>query len=241
MTKIKQLSPITLQEQLYSEISKQIKSGKYKPGNRIPPELQLSEMYNVSRVTVRNAIQQLVDEDLLIKKHGKGTFVKTPVYTEQFFSSGSFTETCLRMNAKPSTQIIECKRCKGDKDILSHFKTKSDELIELKRVRLVDDTPCIIEIDYFPSDYDFLLDENLDKSSLLHLISEKTGMVPTKFEDYFQIAFANKEYASLLQCTVGTSLLEVKQDILAPDDSVIYINKQFILTSKYIYVVSSAK
>ena len=107
MQEIKQLNAITLQEQLYNELATQIKSGKYKPGDRIPPELKLSEIYRVSRVTVRNAIQQLVNEDLLIKKHGKGTYVKTQVYTEEFFSGGSFTDTCLRMKAKPSTQIIE--------------------------------------------------------------------------------------------------------------------------------------
>ena len=82
MQEIKQLNAITLQEQLYNELATQIKSGKYKPGDRIPPELKLSEIYRVSRVTVRNAIQQLVNEDLLIKKHGKGTYVKTQVYTE---------------------------------------------------------------------------------------------------------------------------------------------------------------
>ena len=77
MQEIKQLNAITLQEQLYNELATQIKSGKYKPGDRIPPELKLSEIYRVSRVTVRNAIQQLVNEDLLIKKHGKGTCVFT--------------------------------------------------------------------------------------------------------------------------------------------------------------------
>ena len=53
MQEIKQLNAITLQEQLYNELATQIKSGKYKPGDRIPPELKLSEIYRVSRVTVR--------------------------------------------------------------------------------------------------------------------------------------------------------------------------------------------
>ena len=57
MQEIKQLNAITLQEQLYNELATQIKSGMYKPGDRIPPELKLSEIYRVSRVTVRNAIQ----------------------------------------------------------------------------------------------------------------------------------------------------------------------------------------
>lgn len=241
MTEVKHLSAVTLQEQLYNEIESQIKSGKYKPGDRIPPELQLSEMYQVSRVTVRNAIQQLVDADLLIKKHGKGTFVKTHIYTEEFFSSGSFTDTCLRMNAKPSTRIIECKLCEGDPDILKHFHTEETMLIEIKRVRLVDNVPSIIEVDYFPASFDFLLNSRLEKSSLLHLVSKETGMIPARFEDYFKIIHANKDYAALLNCITGTPLLEVTQSIFTPDNTVIYVNKQNILTSRYIYSVSSSK
>lgn len=56
MSKLKQLSAVTLQEQLYLELLESIKKGKYKPGERIPAEMQLSQMYEVSRVTVRKAL-----------------------------------------------------------------------------------------------------------------------------------------------------------------------------------------
>ena len=80
MQEIKQLNAITLQEQLYNELATQIKSGKYKPGDRIPPELKLSEIYRVSRVTVRNAIQQLVNEDLLITGLHRGILLRWKFY-----------------------------------------------------------------------------------------------------------------------------------------------------------------
>ena len=59
--------PLTLQEKLYIELSNQIKSGKYKPGDKIPSEPQLVYTYEISRVTVRNAMQQLVNDGVLIK------------------------------------------------------------------------------------------------------------------------------------------------------------------------------
>ena len=82
MSKLKQLSAVTLQEQLYLELLEGIKKGKYKPGERIPAEMQLSQMYEVSRVTVRKALDQLVKDNILIKKHGKGTFVRIPAHVE---------------------------------------------------------------------------------------------------------------------------------------------------------------
>lgn len=239
MKELKPLSRITLQEQLYDEIYNQIKAGVYKEGERIPPEMQLIDIYHISRVTVRKAIQQLVDDQILVKKHGKGTFVKTHVHTERIFAGGSFTDTCLRMNAKPSTKIIECKLCAGEKNILELLNHDTSPVIEITRLRLVDDIPCIVEVDYFPDNYTFLLENDLSQSSLLKMVQTETGQISSRFEDHFSIMYANKLYAKLLDTQVGTPLLEVTQSVMSDDDTVIYINKQYILTSKYVYAVRS--
>lgn len=240
MKELKPLSRITLQEQLYDEIYDQIKTGVYKEGERIPPEMQLIEMYHISRVTVRKAIQQLVDDQILVKKHGKGTYVKTHVHTEREFTGGSFTDTCLRMNAKPSTKIIECKLCIGEKEILNQLNHDSKTLIEITRLRLVDDIPCIVEVDYFPDNYTFLLENDLSQCSLLKMVQTETVLIPSKFEDHFSISYSNKLYAKLLNTQVGTPLLEVTQSVMNDEGIVIYINKQYILTSKYVYAIRSS-
>lgn len=240
MTKSIEKLPLTLQEQIKLEIQNKIKSGKYAPGDKIPSEPQLVKMYNVSRVTVRNAIQQLVNEDILIKKHGKGTFVKSRIYTENYFCGGSFTETCIKMNATPSTRIICRERKKIDSEI-SELLEGEKEAISIKRVRYVDSVPCIVELDYFPVHFDFLLKTPIENTSIIQLLTEKSHVVLSKFEDQFQISFANKEFSDLLQTTVGTPLLEVTQTVSSPDNDIIYVNKQFILTSKYIYAVRSYK
>ncbi len=77
---LNKLSTITLQEQLYQELLSKIKDGSFKSGEMITSELKLSEEYGVSRITVRNSIQQLVDEGYLVKRRGKGTFVKDKEY-----------------------------------------------------------------------------------------------------------------------------------------------------------------
>lgn len=241
MKPLKPLSAVTLQEQLYQELASQMKNGTYQPGERIPSEPQLSEMYHVSRVTVRNAIAQLVKENKLVKKHGKGTFVKMPVHVEEVFSGGSFTDTCLRMHAQPSTHVLTYRHCRGEKEILEKLGVAGDRLIEITRVRYVDQIPCIVEVDYFPDEYDFLLQAELEQVSLLKLVSEKTGITPAKFEDHFQIAYAKKEFADPLRCTIGSPLLKVTQSVMSRQDQVIYVNEQYIETSRYIYVVRSAK
>lgn len=155
---------------------------QYKPGDKIPSEPQLVNTYEISRVTVRNAIQQLVNDGVLIKKHGKGTFVKSAVYTEGFFSGGSFTETCLQMKATPYTHIISIDKEKADEQIHSILSEKN-ELVTIKRVRYVDDVPSIVEIDYFSNDYSFLLNENIENTSLMKIIIQKKHVVMSNFED----------------------------------------------------------
>lgn len=110
-----------------------------------------------------------------------------------------------------------------------------------KRVRLINEVPCSIEIDYFPIEFQFLFTQRLEKLSLLKLVSNQTGIRPSNFEDHFSIVYANKAFADLLNCAVRTPLLEVTQRVMSFDNKTIYVNKQYILTSKYIYAVRSSK
>ena len=82
MNTLKKLTPVTLWEQLYNEIKGDIESGKYKPGDKIPTEFELKDLYNVSRVTVRAAIQHLVDENILIRKSGTEPLLRFYIESE---------------------------------------------------------------------------------------------------------------------------------------------------------------
>ena len=75
MSKLNKESSVALYQQLIDEIKDQIASGKLTTGDRLMTEFELSQEYNVSRITVRKAIEVLVEENILIKKQGIGTFV----------------------------------------------------------------------------------------------------------------------------------------------------------------------
>lgn len=229
-------NPITLQEQLYRILVESMNDGTYKPGDKIKTEYELMDLYHVSRVTVRAAIQQLVNEDKLEKKPGKGTFVRQKTYTEITLKGGSFTENCLQRHAKPSTEIIEGKIISCERGSLKDLADKDGKIIVITRIRYVDDIPCIIEVDYFPTAFGFLLSEKGKNKSFIRLIAKKTGIIADEFVDQFEIEYANKEYSAYLKCPIRTPLLKVKQAVRTQEGTLIYRNEQFILTSKYIYV-----
>ena len=83
---LQQNTSVPLYRQLKDKILSDISSGKLAEGEKIPTEIELSELYNISRITVRNAVKELVAEGYLVKKQGKGTFVCLPKIERKLFT-----------------------------------------------------------------------------------------------------------------------------------------------------------
>ena len=231
---------VPLYQQLYDTIRRQIELGEYRPGDKIPSEARLSEIYGISRITVRSALQHLVDENILVKKHGKGTFVAMPAYVESMSAGGSFTESWLQTNVVPGTKLISLSVEPSVKKIADILEAEpGSKVICIKRLRLVDDLAAIFEVDYFRSDFDFLLHANLENASILELIREHTGLVLKEFNDIFEVKHANKEHAAYLDCVLGSPLLRVSQTVMTDQLRVMYYNEQYIRSDRYKYAVRS--
>lgn len=238
------MAPLTLQDQVKQRLHAAIADGSYRPGDKLPSETELIGAFGVSRVTVRAALAALVDEGVLIKRQGKGTFVRQQqVYRESVFANGSFTDTCHKMNAKPSTRIVYAAKESVGEDLFERLNVTdfSHEVVRIDRLRLVDDVPGILETDYLPDTFDFLLDMDLNDTSLLKVIRERRGAVAASFTDSFFITNATDEQAELLDCEPGDALLLVEEVVADSADNPIYINHQIINPDNYIYSVQSSK
>lgn len=99
-------SGIPIYIQIQSEIKKKMEDGVWKVGTSIPAERQLAEMFHVSRMTVRQAIQGLVDDNILQRRVGAGTFIAEKKLTERLEAVTSFTNLMLQEGKVPSTRIV---------------------------------------------------------------------------------------------------------------------------------------
>ncbi|MDF9825402.1 GntR family transcriptional regulator [Breznakia sp. PF5-3] len=231
-----------LYKQLYEAIMEKIKSGEYKMGDRIPAEPELIKMYGVSRITVRNAIQQLVDDKVLVKRHGKGTYVAMPVYVESMVAEGSFTKSCLQQGKTPSTKVIQITHEKVSDEIARSLNVEKDkEVICVERLRLVDETPAIYEIDYFIDKFDFIEHEELDKQPILDILRKHTGIVAHVFEDIIEVSYADEKQAKNLDVSEHDPLLKVNQTVIDQNNQIIYFNIQYIHSDVYKMAVRSYK
>jgi GntR family transcriptional regulator len=93
-------SPVPLYHQIYLDLRQMIQSGIIPPGGMLPPEMEICQAYSVGRQTIRQAISRLVDDDLLERFAGRGTFVRTQPSHTQFFLDRSFSQQMREMGHK---------------------------------------------------------------------------------------------------------------------------------------------
>ena len=139
--------------QLMKEIKEQIQNGYYKPGDQIPTENQLSELYQVSRITVRRTIEELCAQGVLVKRQGKGTFVEAPKIYRKIENDNnmSFSAACRANGRRPSSHIISCTVMDAENWQMEFLKLHADRrLYHIERILSADDLPIIYEHIYIP-------------------------------------------------------------------------------------------
>ena len=228
--------------QLSDQIRLQIEQGTIQYGHQIPSEAQLCEQYEVSRVTVRNAVELLVKEGALIKRQGKGTYVAFPELEERMINgrSDSFSEAFSQISISTSTKIVDKKIINASTVIGKRLHLPVGEsVIRIQRIRYVNNIPAVFEEDFFPMSFDFLMQTELKDLSLFSLIFEKTGIHPKIAMSSFSARSANENHSKWLNVATGEALLFISQIISDSENEILYYNEQTICSDVYKYVVKS--
>jgi len=195
-------SPVPLYRQITSAISEMIVSGQLAPQTLLPSEKDLAALYGVSRLTVRQAISELQRMELVETRHGKGTAVKC-VAVEPTSCLASFTETQLRAGREPRTKIISFGHI-VDREIAEHLGVPgTTSLVQVVRLRLVDDQPVYLSFVYIPAFLapslcrkDFL--EKGICQSLFHVLERNCGLRLSAGEESVSATAASERDAQLL-------------------------------------------
>ena len=163
---------IPLYQQVIDIIKNEINSGAYKAGARIPNEFELAESYKVGRVTVRRAIEALVQQGYLTKRQGKGTFVNAPKLKRKIRQKDdvqSFSDACRVNGMEPGARVISRKILPADSTEAQFFGVPvGTDLICVERVRTADGVPVMLENNiYVYEDNAYLSTAPLSNQSIL--------------------------------------------------------------------------
>jgi GntR family transcriptional regulator len=144
--KIDHKSKLPLYDQIERNLRDLIVNGHLKSGEAMPGEWDLADLYSVSRLTVRRALDELVRQNWLKKKHGVGTFVRQPIMASIAASKLSFTEQMRAIGREPSSRFIRQRVTAATEKIARALHIQEgDPIFEITRVRLADNIPILLE------------------------------------------------------------------------------------------------
>src|SRR5215211_3614472 len=139
--------PLPRYYQLKEIIRERIRSGEWPAGSLIPSERELCERYGISRMTARQSISELVNEGLLYREQGKGTYVGRPKIPQQLLSLTGFTEDMQAREQRPGARVLEAGMWAADEITAERLRIKVGQPVyRLRRLRLADAEPLAIEI-----------------------------------------------------------------------------------------------
>lgn len=190
-------SPIPVYFQLKNIISDKIKAGEFPEGGLIPSERDLGENLGISRMTVRQALSQLVSEGVLYREKGKGTYVSKSKIVQRNIMS--FSDTVRNKGLTPSTNVLHFEKISDRTDIKEILGLQENEsLYNIKRLRLANDLPIAIEEVFIPERYCPQLEKHDLKSSLYKLLKEEYSLVINYMDNSIEAARATKKERKLL-------------------------------------------
>lgn len=221
-----------LYQQMANEIKAQIASGELRQNEQIMTEMELSREFGVSRITVRKALELLVEEDILSKRQGVGAFVTGKKLVRSMNVMMGFTQTCEANGQNATSRLLFAGLNEArPADIKLLGVKEGDSVISLKRLRFCDNVPVMVEEVRLQRSFAYLLGEDLTGS--LHKMLAENGIKVVKGVKTISISSATKEESSLLGMGEGAALLLQRDVSYDENGQAVYRSKSVINADRY--------
>ena len=206
---MRKIYSLPLRYQVQDAIEERIGSKVYKAGQKIPSERALAVEFNVSRMTVRQAIEQLIDDGLLKRDSTRGTVVATPKISRNTVALSGLSQILREQGIEVSTKLIGFEVIPATTKVSNRLNIISSAFVNcIKRVRLVDDEPVIFETVYIPHSLAPLEFEDVrDTKSLYALLSNKHGLKPVRASQTIELIRGNEVETEYLNVPMREPLL----------------------------------
>ncbi|HWA20450.1 MAG TPA: GntR family transcriptional regulator [Devosia sp.] len=231
---LQQSGPLYLQ--LKRWIEEAVSSGNIKPGDALPSERDLAIKVDVSRVTVRKAVQHLVDDGLLIRRHGSGTFVapQTGRVEQSLSQLTSFAEDMARRGKDVSSEWLDRGiYSPSPEEMVTLGLSANDNVARVWRLRLSKGIPIAVERAALPAS--ILPDpERIGTSLYSHL--ETSGNRPVRAIQRIRAANLDEEDAALLDVPTGAASLNIERISYLPSGRVVEFTRSIYRGDTYDFV-----
>ncbi len=206
-------SPDPLYIQVKEALLAEIRSGQYRPHDRLPSERELSTHFDVSRMTVRQALLDLARDGAIYTRVGKGTFVAAPKIDQQLRTLTSFSQDVRSRGGKPTSQVLEARATAASTEVAAALRLDTGApVLMLSRLRLADGVPLAIETTNLPQVLcPDLLQHDFGVESLYEVLRRDYAIEPAQAEQVIEAALASPREAELLELTPPAAVLRMQR------------------------------
>jgi len=206
-------SPEPLYIQIKGYLVDEIIAGRYQPDQRLPSERELSELFDVGRMTVRQALQELFHEGKIYTRTGKGTFVQGPKIDQQLRALTGFSEEERIRGSHPSSRVLEAKITPAGTQVASVLRIlPGKDVILLARLRLSNGIPLALESASLPNHlFPGLLEHDFAIESLYEVLMRDFGIRLMQAEQTLEAALASTYEAEMLGLKPPAAVLKMER------------------------------
>jgi DNA-binding GntR family transcriptional regulator len=231
-------SPIPLYFQIAENLKRAIEDGTIKPGERLDNELDLTARLGVSRPTVRQAVQRLVEQGLVVRRRGLGTVVVAP----RILRSVALTSLYDDLSAShrhPATTVLSAREIEADDEIAAVLSLPSGApVLSVERLRLADGTPLALMHNYLPAR---LLkgrpEDTLEKSGLYELLRSQ-GIRLQAGEQVIGARRATAHEANMLQAPRTATVLTMTRTTFDHEGKPVEHGSHAYLADRYSFTMT---
>ena len=226
------------QNPLYAQVKeiilKNIKDGIYI--EKIPTERELEELFGVSRMTIRLAVDELVKEGYLLRERAKGTRILNRKISENINSLRNFSSEMKSKNIEYEIHKIEMTIIKADSTIAEALEIEENtNVYSLTRVYYTEGEPFCLIISYLPSELNLSVDESVYKKSLYDYLEREKGVIVTKSYEDIEVGFADDLVSKELKINIEDEVLFRTRKSFDQDNHHVEYTLSYYKPGKYKY------
>lgn len=210
--------------QLMDDLVKKIDKKVYYEHEKLPSERDLCEIYNLSRITIRQALRDLEREGYIYKVHGKGTFVASKPFNQKLVRLYSFTEEMKKNGKTPKTKVLAFSEIEIEEPLAKMMNLETlEEVFQIIRLRIADNEPLMYETSYLPKKFfPNLTKDKLIKRPMYDIFKEDYQIVVTRAIEHFTASLIRKKESEHLHIEINQPAILIKRFSYYNEDLIEY-------------------
>ena len=229
-------------EQISDWLRKQIDQGAYEVDEKLPSENQLGERFDVSRVTVRRALQTLENEDYIYRRQGLGSFVKEQRAAQGLVRLTDFAQDMAQAGLEASSVVEHQAPESPPPKVAVHLDTEDEKVMRLDRLRLGDGSPVAFDRTWLPMFYAQLLEgHDLEQETIYQILETEYDIPILRGQYRITAANADATVAEPLGVDEGEALLLIERLSLTEGDKRVYFQRRYYRSDRVAYELELAR